>query len=65
MPGVPRDAPWSKEYAQTRKSEKLYPDRHSGRIPAHYQAFTRFGITHVQDEIETIFLQILEALNIG
>jgi len=38
---------------------------HSGRIPALFQAFTRFGITHVQDEIDAIFLQILEALSIG
>ena len=50
------------------KQEKVkisYPGRHSGRIPALFQAFTRFGITHVQDEIDAIFLQILEALSIG
>jgi len=42
-----------------------YPVTHSGRIPALFQAFTRFGITHVQDEIDAIFLQILEALSVG
>ncbi len=42
-----------------------YPGRHSGRIPALLQAFTRFGITHVQDEIDALFLQILKALSLG
>jgi len=42
-----------------------YPVTHSGRIPALFQAFTRFGITHVQDVIDTIFLQIVKPLSIG
>ena len=41
------------------------PVRHGSRIPALFQAFTRFGITHVSFEIDAIFLQILEALSIG
>ena len=65
MPGVPRDAPWSKNMLRQEKVKISYPVMHSGRIPALFQAFTRFGITHVQDEIDAIFLQILEALSIG
>ena len=46
------------------KSSKLWK-KFRDRIPTLLQAFTRFGITHVQDEIDAIFLQILEALSVG
>ena len=38
---------------------------HIGRISELFSEFTRFGITHVQDDIDAIFLQILKALIIG
>ena len=37
---------------------------HSVRIPELFSEFTRFGITHVQVNIDAIFLQILKDLNI-
>ena len=65
MFGVPRDPPWSKDYAQTRKSKKNCDFAwHSGRIPELFSEFTRFGITHVQVKIDAIFLQILKGLSI-
>ena len=54
-----------KNMLRQEKVKIAYPVRHSGRIPALFQAFTIFGITHVQDEIDAIFLQILKALSIG
>jgi len=71
MPGVPRESRYPemplgpKNMLRQEKVKISYPVMHSGRIPALFQAFTRFGITHVQDEIDAIFLQILEALSIG
>ena len=41
-----------------------YPVRHSGRIPAIFQAITRFDITHDQVKIYAILLQIVNALSI-
>ena len=37
---------------------------HSGGIPEFFSEFTRFGITHVQVNLDGFFLQILEALSI-
>ena len=37
---------------------------HSGRIPKLFSELTRFGITHVQDEIDAILLKILNVLSI-
>ena len=54
-----------KNMLRKEKVKKSYPVRHSGRIPALFQAITRFGITHVQDEIDAIFFQILNAFGMG
>ena len=45
------------------KVKSLYPVRHSGRYPELCPEITRFDITHVQVEIDAIFLQILKALS--
>ena len=54
-----------KNMLRQEKVKNSYYVRHSGGFPSLFQAFTRFGITHVQDEIDGIFLQILKALSIG
>ena len=64
-PGYPEIPLGPKDMLRQEKVKISYPVRHSGRIPALLQAFTRFGITHANDEIDAIFLQILKALSIG
>jgi hypothetical protein len=61
--GYPEMPIGPKNMLRQEKVKISYLVRHSGRIPALFQALTRFDITHVQVGIDAIFLQILKALS--
>ena len=64
MFGVPRVPLGPKIMLKQEKVKNSNFAWHSGGIPDFFSEFTRFGITHVQVNLDGFFWQILEALSI-